>query len=219
MERLCKWGKLRQLFQGTEKDLPPPRREQENRIFRGKLWFDPQIWKCWNTSKTISTIAILWSVKAIFEKRAATMQVDTFMPQHFILYKLLLLSEAISKRSYQIPCQKSIEGRPPTTYHTKKGFPSSSGIFRVWCTNCQNLRELQYVCHPQDCKCDVPCLYALLMRPKQRDITPNLIAGEERARPGEDGIMQRCEKAREENARVWRVGELKPGKVKFTNLH
>ena len=37
------------------------------------------------TSKTISTIAILWPVKAIFEKRAATVEVDTFispdMPQ------------------------------------------------------------------------------------------------------------------------------------------
>ena len=29
------------------------------------------------TSKTISTIAILWPVKAIFEKRAATVEVDT----------------------------------------------------------------------------------------------------------------------------------------------
>ena len=32
------------------------------------------------TSKTISTIAILWPVKAIFEKRAATVEVDTFIP-------------------------------------------------------------------------------------------------------------------------------------------
>ena len=31
------------------------------------------------TSKTISTIAILWPVKAIFEKRAATVEVDTFI--------------------------------------------------------------------------------------------------------------------------------------------
>ena len=30
------------------------------------------------TSKTISTIAILWPVKAIFEKRATTVEVDTF---------------------------------------------------------------------------------------------------------------------------------------------
>ena len=29
------------------------------------------------TSTTISTIAILWPVKAIFEKRAATVEVDT----------------------------------------------------------------------------------------------------------------------------------------------
>ena len=31
------------------------------------------------TGKTISTIAILWPVKAIFEKRAATVEVDTFI--------------------------------------------------------------------------------------------------------------------------------------------
>ena len=31
------------------------------------------------TSKTISTIAILWPVKAIFEKRAATVEVDNFI--------------------------------------------------------------------------------------------------------------------------------------------
>ena len=31
------------------------------------------------TSKTISTIAILWAVKAIFEKRTATVEVDSFV--------------------------------------------------------------------------------------------------------------------------------------------
>ena len=31
------------------------------------------------TSKTVSTIEILWPVKAIFEKRAATVEVDTFI--------------------------------------------------------------------------------------------------------------------------------------------
>ena len=31
------------------------------------------------TRKTISTIAILWPIKAIFEKRAATVEVDTFI--------------------------------------------------------------------------------------------------------------------------------------------
>ena len=31
------------------------------------------------TRKTISTIAILWPVKAIFEKRAATVEVDTLI--------------------------------------------------------------------------------------------------------------------------------------------
>ena len=32
-----------------------------------------------NAVKTISTIAILWPVKAIFEKRATTVEVDTFV--------------------------------------------------------------------------------------------------------------------------------------------
>ena len=31
------------------------------------------------TSKTMSTIAIIWPVKAIFEKRAATVEVDAFI--------------------------------------------------------------------------------------------------------------------------------------------
>ena len=31
------------------------------------------------TRKTISTIAILWPVKGIFEKRAATVEVDSFV--------------------------------------------------------------------------------------------------------------------------------------------
>ena len=35
------------------------------------------------TSKTISTIAIRWSVKAIFDKRAATVEVDTFISSGF----------------------------------------------------------------------------------------------------------------------------------------
>ena len=33
--------------------------------------------KSWKTSKTISTLAILWPVKAIFEKRAAAVEIDT----------------------------------------------------------------------------------------------------------------------------------------------
>ena len=35
------------------------------------------------TSKTMSTMAILWPVKAIFEKRAATVEVDTFLSPAF----------------------------------------------------------------------------------------------------------------------------------------
>ena len=40
--------------------------------------------------------------------------------------------------------------------------------------------------------------------------------GEERARPGEDGGVQWCEGAREENVRVWRAWKRKPDKVKLT---
>ena len=51
---------------GAEKYLPPPPREQEKKIFRGTLVPSTP------TRKTISTIATLWPVKAISEKRAAT---------------------------------------------------------------------------------------------------------------------------------------------------
>ena len=34
--------------------------------------------------KTISTIAILWPVKAIFKKRAATVEVDTFISPCYV---------------------------------------------------------------------------------------------------------------------------------------
>ena len=59
--------------------LPP--RENEKKIFRANLWRHRPYGRYENarkTSKTISTIAILWPVKAIFEKRAATVEVDTF---------------------------------------------------------------------------------------------------------------------------------------------
>ena len=35
------------------------------------------------TNKTMSTIAILWPVKAIFEKRAATVEIETFISPAF----------------------------------------------------------------------------------------------------------------------------------------
>ena len=37
------------------------------------------------TRKTISTIAIIWPVKAIFEKRAATLEVDTLVSPPLVL--------------------------------------------------------------------------------------------------------------------------------------
>ena len=38
------------------------------------------------TRKSISTIAILWSVKAIFKKRAATLEVDTLISPELVLF-------------------------------------------------------------------------------------------------------------------------------------
>ena len=49
------------------------------------------------TSKTISTIAILWPVKAIFEKRAATVEVDTFISPVQWLLPLQCLANFIEK--------------------------------------------------------------------------------------------------------------------------
>ena len=45
------------------------------------------------TSKSISTIAILWPVKAIFEKRAATVEVDTFISPVNIALRLTRVHE------------------------------------------------------------------------------------------------------------------------------
>ena len=47
------------------------------------------------TSKTISTIAILWPVKAIFETRATTVEVDTFISPD-LSYVKTLFSEQLS---------------------------------------------------------------------------------------------------------------------------
>ena len=64
-------------IQGSDKYLPPPPppppppREQEKRIFRVKLWLYPPL-RYGHAGKKleahISTIAILWPVKGIFEK-------------------------------------------------------------------------------------------------------------------------------------------------------
>ena len=68
--------------QGNETYLPPPPREQNKKFFRGNSDSIHPYGRYGNaakTSKTISTIAILWPVKAILEKRAATVEVDTFI--------------------------------------------------------------------------------------------------------------------------------------------
>ena len=81
-----RWGES--LWVGTSARISawtsaPLFRSWEKKIFRGRLWLHPplrQMWKCWKTSKTIFTVAILWPVKAIFEERAATVEVDSFLP-------------------------------------------------------------------------------------------------------------------------------------------
>ena len=74
---------------GIARYLPPPPREQEKKVFRGKLWLHPTYGRCRNavkkTRETVSTIAVLWPVKAIFEKRAATVEVDTFISLALIM--------------------------------------------------------------------------------------------------------------------------------------
>ena len=66
----------------AEKYLPPPPRAQEKKSSEAKSGSIHPYGRYGNavkTRKTISTIAILWSVKTIFEKRAATVEVDTFV--------------------------------------------------------------------------------------------------------------------------------------------
>ena len=77
------WEGGGQIGLGSEKYPPPPPREQEKKIFRGKLWLPlhphGREGDAAKTRKAISTIAILWPVKAILEKRAATVEVDTLI--------------------------------------------------------------------------------------------------------------------------------------------
>ena len=70
---------------GTEKYLLPPPREQEKRqtlAETGSIHPYGRYGHAVKTRKTISTIPILWPVKAIFEKRAATV-VDTLIHDSF----------------------------------------------------------------------------------------------------------------------------------------
>ena len=54
------------------------------------------------TSKAISTIAILWPVKAIFEKRAATVEVDTLVSLVFKLAGVFRRSTALVHRKVSV---------------------------------------------------------------------------------------------------------------------
>ena len=60
------------------------------------------------TRKTISTIAILWPVKAIFEKRAATVEVDSFVSPGNGWPK------TVTKRQPKKKCQKKVKKKVQT---------------------------------------------------------------------------------------------------------
>ena len=55
------------------------RKEKSSEANRGSIHPFGRYGNAVKTRKTISTIAILWPVKAIFEKRAATVEVDTLI--------------------------------------------------------------------------------------------------------------------------------------------
>ena len=59
------------------------------------------------TRKTISTIAILWPFKAIFEKRAATAEVDTLISPALILQVRKKSHKISSKAPAKLPCKNS----------------------------------------------------------------------------------------------------------------
>ena len=67
------------------------------------------------TSKTISTIAILWPVKANFEKTSATVEVDTF------IFPVLLTAEipcdfvCDSKIASDCGCDAKVHSGPKVT--------------------------------------------------------------------------------------------------------
>ena len=71
------------LWLGTEKYLPHHHPESKkgnsSEANSGSIHPYGRYGNAVKTRKTISTIAILWPVKAIVEKRAATVEVDTFM--------------------------------------------------------------------------------------------------------------------------------------------
>ena len=100
--------------QGTENCLPSPPRDQDFFFHRETLapstpTVDVEMLK--KTSRTISTMAILWPVKGIFEKRAAMVEVDTFispvkLPWPQFLYRCLIWRSLRHLGPHQLPWLK-----------------------------------------------------------------------------------------------------------------
>ena len=61
----------------TQGPLPESKKRKSSEARSGSIHPYGRYGNAVKTRKTISTIAILWPVKAIFEKKAATVEVDT----------------------------------------------------------------------------------------------------------------------------------------------
>ena len=79
------FGRVRSLvrfpppIQGADNHHPDSKKRKSSEENSGSIHPYGRYGNAGKTSKTISTIAILWPVKDIFEKRAATVEVDSFV--------------------------------------------------------------------------------------------------------------------------------------------
>ena len=95
------------------------------------------------TRKTISTIAILWPVKAIFEKRAGTVEVDSFLSPEISMHKNVRLGAKTPNGQmvpyscmYTLPLVLGKKKCAPTLRHPSLGLPSDprgQRAKRPWC--------------------------------------------------------------------------------------
>ena len=79
------------------------------------------------TSKTISTIAIPWPVKAIFEKRAATVEVDTLISPGRVRAVPVFGSGGSSAKGFFSVFQYSLTGRDGSGFGSWKDGSGGSG--------------------------------------------------------------------------------------------
>ena len=73
------WGALRELRNIYHHHHPESKKTKSSEANSGSIHPYGRYGNAVKTRKTISTIAILWPVNAIFEKRAATVEVDTLI--------------------------------------------------------------------------------------------------------------------------------------------